>query len=89
MIADWMPEKGNYFISSGTWLVDRLIDRTGVIREIGDMHESGTVVIHWKYNSTEYLSAPSFRSKLMRGRYAIDHDQHPYNKKMPHWEPSD
>jgi hypothetical protein len=67
---------------SGTWVKDTLRspEQIGVVKEIGDMHEGGSVVILWYNNSTEVLSTVSFRQKLQRGRYIIDPDQHPYDK---------
>lgn len=80
-----MPRAGNYYIMSGTWIVDNLRERVGVVKEIGNQHKSGTVVIQWRYNSTSWVSAPMFRSYLMDGRYSIDHEQHPYDKADEHW----
>jgi hypothetical protein len=78
----WKPRNGNYYISDGTWVCDRFapMDRFGVVADILDAHESGTVKIFWYSGSTDYLSAPAFRQKLRDGRYAIDDGQHPYDK---------
>jgi len=82
----WKPEAGNYYICDGTWLRDLRHcgpDR-GVVREVMD---SGRVVVMWFPNSTEYMSARSFRQKLRSGRLVIDEEQHPYDK--VDWEVSD
>jgi len=76
----WKPRAGNYYIMSGTWLVDTLNGQTGVVKEVSEIHEGGTIVILWYTGSTEYCSTTSFRRKLMRGRYEIDESQHPYDK---------
>lgn len=77
----WKPEPGNYFFMPGTWVRDTRNfgpDR-GVIRDITEMHEGGTVVLYWFPNSSQYVSARGFRHMLREGEIEIDDRQHPYD----------
>lgn len=86
MKPDYIPEPGNYYIMRGTWIIDKLTENFGVVTGIGEQHKCGTVKILWYNNKSSYISTRSFRSYLMSGRYAIDPDQHPYDKTSEYWE---
>lgn len=67
-------ENGRHYIGPGTWIRDRWYpeEQIGVVSEILDIHDSGTLKIQWYPNGTEYISATMFRGELRRGRYALD-----------------
>jgi hypothetical protein len=79
MTEDWKPVAGNYYLTKGTWLRDRLSGRLGVISEI-DADRTAAVTILWHPNRIQHCSAQSLRDYLRRGRYTVDGDQHPYDK---------
>lgn len=71
--VDFHDDPGCHWIGEGTWLKHRgLSSKTvGVVSDILDVHESGTVKILWRPNSTEYVSVPMFVESLRDGRLEV------------------
>jgi len=77
---------GNYYLMEGTWVRrPRSSYRDlGVVASI-DSHgpespRDGSINILWFPDSSEHLSATSFRQQLQTGRLVVDVQQHPYDK---------
>lgn len=64
---------GRYWIGPGTWIRDRYAVRSdlGVVAEILEVHESGTLKIRWYPNRTEYISIPMALERFVSREWVV------------------
>ena len=68
-------DDSTHYITAGTWLRDRTdssLHTLGVVVDVLDIHDSGTLKIRWYPNACELISVRMLVASLRTGSYAID-----------------